>query len=274
MTSNTPFDLDRVGGERGLNDLVDTIRQAGDLALRSYSDGAAARVQQKPDRSPVTEADREVETFLRDYLERRYPEAGFFGEETGTKSSEDGLRFIVDPIDGTRAFIRGLGTWSILVGVEFEGTPVVGVANMPAANDLFVGVTGGGAFRNDEPLRVSRVDSLDAALVSHGGLDQFAAADRLEVPTKLGRQVYTNRGFADFDGYRQLLLGKADAMIDADVRAYDVCPAAVLVREAGGRFTSWAGEDTVHAPNVVASNGAIHDALLDLIGDAPASARH
>ncbi len=272
------FDLDRIGGRRALRGLISEILAAGEDALRLYSGGAAARVQAKPDRSPVTEADRAVEERLRAYLSKHFPMAGFLGEETGRAESRDGMRFVVDPIDGTRAFIRGLDTWSILVGLEAgraspsgdarasDAEPVVGIAYMPAAEELYVGVLGDGADVNGRPLHVSAVQSLDAALVCHGQLQQFTDAQLGPLLARLGERIYTCRGLADFDGYRQVLHGRADAMVDPGVKPYDVCPAYVLVREAGGRFTSMSGEATIHGGSGLASNGLVHDALLDVIG--------
>ena len=172
---------------------------------------------------------------------------------------------MVDPIDGTRAFIRGLPTWSILFGVEAEGEPVLGVAFLPAAGDLFIGARGHGATCNGRPLHLSRVAKLEDALVCHGGLQQFTADGLEGALPALSRATYTTRGFADFDGYRQLLLGRADAMVDPAVQPYDLCPAAVLVREAGGRFTAFDGTETIHGGSGLATNGPLHDALVALL---------
>lgn len=265
----TAFDLDRIGGPRALSDLTREVLAAGELALRLYRGGAADRAERKPDRSPVTEADRAVEEHLLRYLRGRYPEAAFLGEETGGAGPQGaGLRWVVDPIDGTRAFVRGIPTWSVLVTLEADGEPVVGIAYLPADDDLFVGVAGGGAQRQGRPLRVSSVAALEDAAVSHGAVAQFTDHGLGSMLTALGSGVDTQRGFADFDGYRQLLLGRVDAMIDPGVAAWDIGPAAVLVREAGGRLTSIAGEETIHGGSAVASNGLVHDALLALLADA------
>lgn len=259
------FDLDRIGGRKKLRSLLDEVLACGEIALKLYADGAANRVVRKPDRSPVTEADRRVEERLRAFLAREFPGTSFFGEETGRSEERADLEFVVDPIDGTRAFVRGLPTWSILVGLVERGRPVAGIAYMPAADDLFCGVLGEGADHNGRPCRVSAVESLDDALVSHGGLGQFTAhgiADRLP---RLAAGLGTTRGFADFDGYRQLLLGRADAMIDPDVKPYDICVPWLLVHEAGGRMTSIEGDDRIDAGSGLASNGRIHEALLGLL---------
>src|SRR5690606_31216836 len=154
------------------------------------------------------------------------------------------MRFIVDPIDGTRAFIRGLPTWSVLVGLEAESVPSIGIAYMPAAEELYVGVRGLGADCNGRPLAVSSVASLDDALVCHASLQHFVPDGLGALLPKLGEAVYTCRGLAAFDGYRQVLHGRADAMLDPSVQPYDVCPAAVLVTEAGGRFSALDGRPT------------------------------
>lgn len=260
-----PFDLDRIGGPRALDALVDEILTAGEEALVMFRRGVGARAERKPDRSPVTEADTAVEARLRAFLAGRFPDAGFLGEESGGEGEERALRFVVDPIDGTRAFVRGLPTWSILVGLEADGLPVVGIALFPATGDLYVGVHGGGAHGNGRPLHVSAIASLDDALIAHGSLQQFTSQGLGHVLATLGEATHTQRGFADFDGFRRVLEGKADAMVDPGTRPWDLCPAAVLVREAGGRFTSLSGEETIHGGSALASNGLLHPALLELV---------
>lgn len=260
------FDLDRIGGRRALGELVDEVLASGEEALRLYESGVADRMRKKPNESPVTEADEAVERRLSMYLRKRYPDAAFLGEETGRSGpSEAGLRWVVDPIDGTRAFIRGIPTWSILVGLEADGVPALGIAYLPAAGDLFVAVRGEGAWGNGRPLSVSKVDSLADATVSHGALAQFTEQKLDHLLPRLAEHTYTQRGFADFDGYRQLLWGRVDAMIDPGVSPWDICATAVIVREAGGRLTSLTGEETIHGSGAVASNGAVHDALIELL---------
>jgi histidinol phosphatase-like enzyme (inositol monophosphatase family) len=257
--------LETLGGRSALDDLIDAVVAGGEIALRLYRDGAGLRAEKKPDRSPVTEADRAVEQHLAAFVKARFPDATFFGEESGGAARSQGLRFVVDPIDGTRAFTRGLPTWSVLVGVEYDGEPLAGVAFMPAAGDLFSAVRGHGAYVNGRPVRLSAVDRLEDAMVCHGGLAQFTDAGREDLLGKLARATYTQRGLGDFAGYRALLLGQADAVIDPSIQPYDIAAAAVMVREAGGRLTSLGGVDTLYDPFAVASNGHLHDALLALL---------
>jgi histidinol phosphatase-like enzyme (inositol monophosphatase family) len=255
-----------IGGRGAFDDLISAVLEAGELALTLYRQGAALRAQKKPDRSPVTEADRAVETQLAAFARARFPSAGFFGEEHGgDREQSSGLRFLVDPIDGTRAFLRGLPTWSILVALELDREPVAAVAYMPAAGDLFSAVRGQGAYVNGRPVRLSSVERLEDALVCHGGLAQFTEDGREAALGALARQSYTQRGLADFANYRALLLGQADAVVDPRVQPYDVAAAAVLLREAGGRLTSMSGEETIYGGGAVASNGCVHDELIALL---------
>ncbi|MDB4988442.1 MAG: Histidinol-phosphatase [Myxococcaceae bacterium] len=255
-----------IGGRAAFDDLISAVLSAGELALTLYRQGAGERAQKKPDRSPVTEADKAVETELASFVRARFPSAAFFGEEHGGEAaSKTGLRFVVDPIDGTRAFMRGLPTWSVLVGLELDGEPVAGVAFMPAAGDLFTAVRGEGAYVNGRPVRLSAVEKLEDALLCHGALSQFTDDGREALLGRLARVSYTQRGLADFAGYRALLLGQADAVVDPMVQPYDIAAAAILLREAGGRLTSLAGEDTIYGPGAVASNGLVHDELLRVI---------
>ncbi|MFW6052103.1 MAG: inositol monophosphatase family protein [Myxococcota bacterium] len=259
------FDLDRIGGRPALRALVDEVLAAGEEARRFQRSGAAARYEVKPDASPVTDADRAVERRLRAFAAARFPELGFVGEEEAPTQEQAEMRFVVDPIDGTRAFIRGLATWSVLVGIEDRHGPAVGVALLPAAGDLFIGVRGDGAEGNGRPLHVSAVESLEDALVCHGGLQQFVEEGLGHVLPALATRTYTQRGFADFENYKQLLFGHADAVIDPGVKPWDICASAVLVGEAGGRLTSIGGEATIRGGSALASNGRIHDALLALL---------
>lgn len=261
------FDISRIGGSEGLRALEDIVRRAGDAALKHFQQGVVP--EKKADRSPVTVADREAEQIIRDHVLSVYPDAGFLGEETGSHGEDTAIRFIVDPIDGTRAFVRGWSTWSVLLGIEAEGVPVVGIAYMPAAGDFFVAVQGRGATHNGSPVRVSKIRPLADATVTHGGLQQFTQAGVGDALLRLSDACDIARGCPDFDGYRQILLGRSDAMVDPGVQPYDICAPAVLIREAGGRLTSFRGDETIYSGGAIASNGIIHDELVAALAATP-----
>ncbi|MFT3921414.1 MAG: inositol monophosphatase family protein [Myxococcales bacterium] len=255
-----------LGGRPAFDDLIDAVLRAGDLAISLYRAGASERAETKPDRSPVTEADRAVEAAIAKVVAERFPQAAFFGEETGGERARvGGLRFVVDPIDGTRAFLRGMPSWSILIGIEHDGEPLAGIAYMPALGELFTAVRGEGAYANGRPIRLSRVSKLENALICHGGLAQFTDDGREALLGKLARATYTQRGLADFASYRALLLGQADAVVDPAVQPYDVAAAAAILREAGGQLTSLTGEPTIYGPGALASNGHLHGELVALL---------
>ena len=261
------FDIDRIGGLRAMRALEELVLRTGGEAMKQFRQGVIP--EKKPDRSPVTAADREAEQTIRAHVLSEFPEAEFFGEETGRHGDNPALRFIVDPIDGTRAFIRGLPTWSVLLGVESNGVPVLGIAYMPATEDLFSAVQGHGTTHNGAPVRVSKVSPLADATVTHGCLQQFTDAGVGDALLRLAGACDSARGFPDFDGYRQVLLGRSDAMVDPGVQPYDICAPAVLIREAGGKFTSLQGEETIYGGSAIASNGVIHDDLVAALSATP-----
>lgn len=256
----TELDLDRIGGARGYARLVDEVSACGELALQIQRRGLTT--ERKGDESPVTEADRRVEERLRAFLTATYPGSGFLGEESGAAKSADGLRWIVDPIDGTRAFVRGIPTWSVLLGLEVDGEIALGIALLPAAGDLFEGWIGGGARLNGRPCRLSGVEALSDAMAGHGAVQQFVGHEG--ALQRIATQTYSQRGFVDFANYRELLQGRMDVVFDPGVKAYDVAPAAVFVREAGGTFTDLNGEVTIHGEGFLASNGRVHDEAVAL----------
>lgn len=266
-----PFDLDRIGGEDGLEALIEAVCDAGAEARRMFALGKA-HAEIKPDRSPVTAADRAVEERLLAFTSERYPGMPFLGEETGLHAGSSELSWLVDPIDGTRAFVRGMPSWSVLVALLEKGEPVVAIGYFPAEDDLYVAVKGGGTRRNGARLRVSHVAALADATVTHGALIQFPGEVGLKVLGALRDGTHTQRGYADLDGHRNVLLGRADAMIDPGVQPWDAAVPMLLVREAGGMATGLGGgaglDRIVPERGVVTSNGKIHAELVGLLGEA------
>lgn len=257
----TEFDLDLLGGTRALSSLIDVVTDAGEEALRLQR---GIGVLKKDDESPVTAADQEVERRLRAHIDATWPEAAILGEEGGEKSGTK-MRFILDPIDGTRAFIRGLPTWSVLLAMEWEGQLALAIALMPTDGDLFVARAGGGATMNGRPCRVSNVDSMGDALVGVGGAGQFTDSGRGPALLKIAETAYSTRSFADFANYRALLQGRMDGVVDPGIKCWDIAPAALLVSEAGGHWTDLEGGRDLHYGGFVASNGKIHDGLLETL---------
>lgn len=263
------FDLDRIGGNVALARVVDEVRAAG-LHARQLFEAGRAHVETKPDRTPVTVADRDVEARLRAFLMSAHPDTAFLGEETGAGGAADArLSWLLDPIDGTRAFVRGLPTWSVLLALLEDGEPAVAIGYLPADDDLYVAVRGAGATRDGQPLRVSAVGALGDATISHGALAQHPGQDGLRRLGALRDRTSAQRGHVDFDAHRQVLLGRIDAAIDPLVQRWDAAVPMLLVREAGGAATDLVGGASlgsiVEGGGLVTSNGRVHPELLGLL---------
>jgi histidinol-phosphatase len=244
-------------------------REAGRIALTYYPDLKAAdftaQVIWKSDNSPVTVADREAEAHLRKILLDAFPDDGFLGEESGDHPSKSGYRWIVDPIDGTRSFVRGIPHWATLVGLEHDGQPIAGVAFEPVIDRMWRALQGAGAFRDDERIHVSRIDKLDESVMFYSSLAWFVKAGRQSQILKLVAATQRQRGYGDYYGHLLVAQGAGEFMVEHGVHAWDVAALKVIVEEAGGRFTDWNGTPTIHTPDCLASNGLTHDAVLEIV---------
>jgi histidinol phosphatase-like enzyme (inositol monophosphatase family) len=192
-------------------------------------------VEAKNDGTPVTEADRAAERVIRRRLQESFPEFSVLGEEYGVEGRGDGPEWIIDPIDGTIGFSRGIPLFSTLIALAVDGEPVVGLIDLPALDERYVGWKGGGCRRNGKPTRVSEETDLRCAIISHG--DPFCFDERGERPAfeRMAREIPMLRGYTDAFGYAQVLGGGVGAMVDMGLRIWDVAPVQILVPEAGGR---------------------------------------
>jgi histidinol-phosphatase len=242
---------------------VEATRQAGRLALR-YFEGAL-NIEWKQDQSPVTVADREAESLLRTTLLDAFPQDGFLGEEHGEQNGASGYRWIIDPIDGTRNFVRGIPLWGTLVGLEYRGETIAGVVDVPALGLTFRALCGDGAYRNDQPIRVSDVRSLREATMFYTSLSWFERAGRRDVFLDLAMSVQTQRGYGDFYGHVLVAQGSGDLMLEHGVHIWDVAAIKPIVEEAGGRYSDWDGKPDIRRPDVLVTNGPLHDEVLHIL---------
>lgn len=195
----------------------------------------------KSDASPVTEADRAAEGVLKSALHDALPEAGFLGEESGQSGDpESALQWVVDPIDGTLSYTRGIPLFATLVTLLEGGQPVLACIDLPALGERYLGWRGGGCWRGDVRVQISQESDLGAALVAHGDLYCFDRAGERDAYRALAERVPMLRAYTDAFGHAQVLSGAADAMVDLDLALWDALPAQLLVPEAGGRCVSLA----------------------------------
>ena len=244
------------------------VEAASRASLRYFRTGL--RVELKPDRSPVTAADRESEAAVLEVIRSAFPDHAVLGEETGAHAGVAGTRWIVDPLDGTRGFARGETFWGPLVGLEHEGDIVAGAMALPVAGEVYFAARGRGAWLSvsggaPTRLQVSGVNSWEDATFSVGEPRVLLAPPYLEPIARLATTCARTRCHGDLAGFAMVLTGRAEAWIEAGVQIWDLAPMKVLVEEAGGRFTDLAGRATIASGNCVASNGAVHGHVVDAL---------
>jgi histidinol-phosphatase len=243
-----------------LDEAVALARQAGALTLRWFRSPDLA-VDQKGDGTPVTEADRAAERLLREAIGRHHPDDTVVGEEEADQVGSSGRRWIVDPIDGTKAFTRGVPLYSNLVAVDDDEGPLLGVINLPALGETVYAGRGLGCFANGERVSVSGTDGLGRSLVSTSGYSNWDDGALL----RLKHTGAMLRTWGDGYGYALVACGRIDAMVDPEVSLWDVAPMPVILAEAGGRFSAWDGSGDPAAGSGVATNGRVHDDLLAVL---------
>ena len=248
--------------QRALDAAVDAARAAGRIALKYFRGGF--EVAKKPDDTPVTPADREAEQAIVEILGRAFPDCGVLGEEFGGRGTKE-VRWIVDPIDGTKNFVRGIGIWATLIALEERGEVTVGVIHNPVTAELYTARRGAGAFLNGERIRVSDVAELGRAFFLHAGLGIVRKGGHWDGFARLIDATDRQRGFGDYMGYGLVAEGKAEIYAELDLKPWDLAAPKILVEEAGGRFTDFAGRPTIYTGTALATNGRLHDAALALL---------
>jgi histidinol-phosphatase len=245
---------------------LEAARAAADVVRRYYRSNLAITI--KADKSPVTQADVEAEKVIRGIITARFPDHGFYGEETGSSALDAEYLWLVDPIDGTKSFVREYPMFSTQIALMHRGRLVVGVSSAPAYGELAWGEAGVGAWLDDRPIRVSEVDSIEGTTLSTGNLKTLATGPRWPAFGRLVGRLGRIRGYGDFLHYHLLASGCIDAVVESDVNILDVAACAVIVEAAGGRFTDLDGKPlTLATTSVLASNGRLHERMLEAIHD-------
>jgi histidinol-phosphatase len=223
-------------------------------------------VEVKADRTPVTEADRRAEDAIRAVLQRRFPHYGFYGEEGGQHGMQAESIWLVDPLDGTKSFVRDTPFFSTQIALMRRGELVLGVSSACVVGERAWAERGGGAWLNGERIHVSDRRQLSEAIVSSGNLKTLAGGPRWPAFGRLIGEVNRIRGYGDFVHYHLLARGALDVVIESDVNILDIAALAVIVREAGGQFTDLAGRAVdLRTTSVLASNGPLHQSVFERI---------
>jgi histidinol-phosphatase len=257
VVGSAPIDAD-LAFALGLADTADAIT----LARYRATDLV---VEAKPDLTPVTEADRAAEKALRERIEAERPGDGVVGEEYGDTPGTGARRWILDPIDGTKSFVRGIPAWGTLIALERDGEIVVGVVSAPALHRRWWAARGEGAFADGEPIRVSRVTAIEDALLcftSMTAFDDYGLGDQFRT---LAGRCWETRGFADYWAHVLVAEGSADIAVEPAMNLWDNAPLQVIVEEAGGRFSDLDGNARVDGGDAATTNGLLHEEVLAIM---------
>ncbi|MBD3941651.1 histidinol phosphatase [Microbacterium sp. NEAU-LLC] len=268
-SSAPTFDAPYDGDLRADLELAMRLADAADAASMSRFDAADLDVSVKADATHVTEADLATERAIRTLLKAERPGDGVFGEEYGV-TGDSYRQWIIDPIDGTANYLKGIPMWTTLIALSIDGVPRVGVASQPAIGRRWWAASGLGAWTDGpdgEPQRlaVSTVDSIGASSVSFQSIAQWRDAGRLDALERLTSSVWRDRGYGDAWPYMLLAEGRLELVAEFDVKEYDIAALVPIVTEAGGRFTSFDGRDSVSERSSLATNRVLHDAYLELL---------
>jgi myo-inositol-1(or 4)-monophosphatase len=247
---------------------VDTAWKAGQLTLGHFQ--TDIQTDYKQDESPVTVADRAAEQLIRGELERRFPRHAIVGEEYGAEEGAEAYshRWFIDPIDGTRSFVRGVPLYGVLLGLEIEGVCQVGVAHFPALGEMLAAATGEGSWWNGRRARVSAVKSLQDALVVHYDAAAFERHGRADVWARIKKVANYRAGWCDAYGYLLVATGRAELALDPAMNSWDCAPFPPILQEAGGYFGDWKGKPTIFGNEAIGTTRALLPEVLQLINGA------
>ena len=243
---------------------VELGRGAGDITLEYFRKNP--ETETKSDGSYVTIADRHAESFLREEIAKLFPDDGVVGEEEMESRGLSGRRWIVDPIDGTFAFVHGVPFYGVLIALEIEGESSVGVVNIPALGEIVYAAKGLGCFLNGEPVRVSDTAELKDALLLSTDFTACAKYGFGRAAELLQEGAKASRTWGDCYGYVLVASGRADVMLDPVMNLWDCAPLLPIMEEAGGTFTNWRGVRTIAGGNSIATNGKLFDEVMSLVG--------
>jgi len=226
------------------------------------------RVDRKPDRTFVTQADTAIELELRERIEKKYPAHGVLAEEYGDRTSDKEIRWIIDPIDATHSYLRGVPAFATLIALERADVLEVGVMSAPALHERWHALRGGGAWAGKRRLQVSKIAQLEDAQVFYASRTAFTAVGKERGFDAIVSAAWRDRGFGDFWGYALVAEGAGEAMFEPELYSWDLAAPLILVEEAGGRLTDFKGRRTYAGGNAVASNGLLHETILEKLNQA------
>ena len=245
-----------------LNFAADLAKKGGNLAYQHFTE--AQKVSYKADGSPVTPSDKAAETLIRKLITKKYPEHGIIGEEFEKVNPKAKYQWVIDPIDGTKDYIRGVPIWQTLVALLENGKPIIGVAYFPVLKEIFTAERNKGTFLNGKRTKVSNVKILKKAYLSHDSISHFEKINKSKNLLEITKTVQTKRGFGTF-GLNLLLKGKIDIILNPHGAIHDFAAPSILVEEAGGKFSDFSGKNSINSGSAVCTNGYLHNEVVKLL---------
>lgn len=241
---------------------LEAVKKAEEIIKKYYFE-QNLETSYKKNGSPVTIADKEAEKVIRETITEAFPDHMFLGEEMGRSGVGSEYMWIIDPIDGTKNFVRGLTSFSTLLALVKDGEIILGISNAPMMNECLYAEKGKGAYFNDKKIEVSKVDSIKDAYMSYGGITYFVDKKMWKPLLALNRDTRFHRALGDFWSFHLLAMGKLDLMVEADIRIWDIAPLVCIVQEAGGKITDLQGKKIdLNSDTVLASNGLLHSNVV------------
>ena len=223
------------------------------------------RIEKKADLSPVTKADREAEEIIIDVIRKKFPRHGFLGEEFGLDNDKSEYIWIIDPIDGTKNFIHELDFWGTILGLKYKGQIILGISNMPALGELLFASQDEKTTLNGKPTHVSKIDNLEDAFVTIGGLGRLREKRYLDAVLKLEEKTMNMRGYGDVHGYHLVATGRADVMFEPKVSPWDISAYQIIIKQAGGMYSDFDGDEFALGPTSLATNGLLHQEMVNIL---------
>lgn len=240
---------------------IEAAKKGAEVALKYFTNLPPVII--KPDNTPVTKADKETEEIIRNHITQNFPNASFVGEEFGGSFTQGDV-WIIDPIDGTKNFIRGIPMWSILIALWRDGEIIAGLSYMPGINEMLYAEKGIGAFLNDRKIATSKIEKIADATITHTG-NPFSFKNPASIGNLLNASAHS-RGFGDAYSYHLVANGRADINFEPEVSIWDVAPFKIIIEEAGGKITSLNGSPwSLDIKDFVATNGLLHDEVIRIL---------
>ncbi|HSW89011.1 MAG TPA: inositol monophosphatase [Candidatus Saccharimonadales bacterium] len=244
---------------------INAVKKAEERILYYFHN--LPKVEKKADMTPVTKADKEAEEIIITTIKKQFPNHGFLGEEFGKENESSEFQWIIDPIDGTQNFIHGLDFYGTVLGLKYQRKIILGISNMPSLGEMLVASEDEQTTLNGKKVSVSKIDSITEAYVTMGGFAGLKNKSYCDAIIAIENKTLNMRGYGDVHGYHLVATGRADVMFEPYTKPWDISAYQIIMKQAGGKYSDFFGNETALGPTSLATNGKLHNALLEILGN-------